>query len=160
MEERPQPPAADAPVGEALPPPEAPLRIRSKIWLEDAAGGLVFGTGRLRILEAVSLHGSILAAARELRMSYRAVWGKIKVTEERLGLPLLTRQIGGLQGGGSALTPAGEQFVVRFRALQARIQRAADDLFAEARAPALPNPCPDGVRRGRGDMETQDPEAD
>jgi molybdate transport system regulatory protein len=29
------------------------LRIRSKIWIEDQTGKVIFGQGRLKILEAV-----------------------------------------------------------------------------------------------------------
>jgi molybdate transport system regulatory protein len=113
------------------------LVIRSKIWIEDENQGLIFGSGRLRILDAVERHGSILAAAKELHMSYRAVWGKIKATEDRLGVPLLARQVGGAQGGGSELTPLGKELVERFRRLQALIQNAADTLFEDFLAGGL-----------------------
>ena len=50
------------------------LVVKSKIWIEDEKREVVFGSGRLRILDAIEKHGSILAAAKELGMSYRAVW--------------------------------------------------------------------------------------
>ncbi|PIU32322.1 MAG: ModE family transcriptional regulator, partial [Syntrophobacteraceae bacterium CG07_land_8_20_14_0_80_61_8] len=102
------------------------LSVKSKIWIEDDAGQVVFGAGRLRILDAIARHGSILAAARELRMSYRAVWGKIKATEERLGRPLLARKVGGARGGGSELTPLGQTLLARFRQLRSLTEGAAD----------------------------------
>lgn len=107
------------------------LSIKSKIWIEDGAGHVVFGSGRLRILDAVERHGSILGAAKELHMSYRAVWGKIKATEQRLGRPLLTRKVGGARGGGSELTPLGKALVARFRHLQALTEEAADSMFQD-----------------------------
>lgn len=107
------------------------LAIKSKIWIEDDNGKVVFGAGRLRILSAVERHGSILAAAKELGMSYRAVWGKIKATEDRLGKPLLTRKVGGAKGGGSDITPLGKNLVDRFRQLQQMSESAADDLFKD-----------------------------
>ena len=107
------------------------LAVKSKIWIEDEKGDVVFGSGRLRILSAVEKHGSILAAAKELRMSYRAVWGKIKATEERLGQPLLNKRAGGARGGGSELTPLGKALVERFRQLQTLTETAADDLFKD-----------------------------
>jgi molybdate transport system regulatory protein len=116
----------------------AKLVIRSKIWIENGDGGLIFGSGRLRILDAVERHGSILAAAKELHMSYRAVWGKIKATEERLGALLLARQVGGAQGGGSDLTPLGKDLVERFRRLQSLTQHAADTLFEDFLAGNFP----------------------
>jgi len=58
--------------------------IHSKIWIEDEDGHVVFGEGRYRILEAVDRLQSLQAAAGELKMSYRALWGRIKASEERL----------------------------------------------------------------------------
>jgi molybdate transport system regulatory protein len=105
------------------------LKIKSKIWIEDENGKIIFGSGRVRILSAVEEHGSILAAAKHLEMSYRAVWGKIKATEQRLGHPLLVRKTGGAQGGGSELTPLGKVLVEQFRRLQDQTEAAANSLF-------------------------------
>ncbi len=105
--------------------------IRSKIWIADESGEVVFGSGRARILQAIQERGSILSAAKELNMSYRAVWGKIKATEDRLGQPLLERRIGGAKGGGSELTPLGKALVERFRHLQKLTETAADTLFQD-----------------------------
>lgn len=114
------------------------LVVKSKIWIEDENGGLIFGSGRLRMLDAIERLGSILAAAKELSMSYRAVWGKIKATEERLGRMLLARQVGGAQGGGSELTPLGKELVERFRKLQTMAQEDADHLFEDFFAEDFP----------------------
>lgn len=108
------------------------FRIRSKIWIEDNNGKVIFGPGRLKILEAVVHHGSIHAAAKELKMSYRAVWGKIKNTEERLGKLLLIRQIGGTSGGGSEITPLCNKLIEKFSALQAHVETEVDNLFEQS----------------------------
>lgn len=105
------------------------LTVKSKIWIEDENGDVVFGSGRLLILSAVEDHGSILAAAKALGMSYRAVWGKIKATEDRLGQPLLTKRTGGSHGGGSELTPFARALIERFRHLDNLIRTTSDTLF-------------------------------
>jgi len=110
---------------------EDQLVIRSKIWIEDQEGKVVFGSGRLKILDAVERHGSILAASKEMNMSYRAVWGKIQATEARLGQPLLYRKAGGARGGGSQLTPLGKTLVERFRQLQKLTETTANGLFQD-----------------------------
>jgi molybdate transport system regulatory protein len=107
------------------------LTIKSKIWIEDANGAVVFGAGRLKILDEVERLGSLNSAAKALHMSYRAAWGKIRATEERLGLPLLTRRTGGSEGGGSELTPFGKAVVKRFRELQTTTEANADELFRD-----------------------------
>lgn len=107
------------------------LLVHCKVWVEDETGELVFGAGRLRILEAVDRSGSILGAAKELGMSYSAVWGKIHATEQRLGRAVLKKKIGGPKGGGSALTPFAKQLLERFRALEDRTQEAAERIFED-----------------------------
>jgi molybdate transport system regulatory protein len=83
----------------------------------------------MRILKAIQKCGSLNAAAKELKMSYRAVWGKIKVTEEALGKPLLIKSQGGSAGGGSTLTPYAHTLMDRYRTLSHIIDTQADDLF-------------------------------
>ncbi|MFY9942176.1 MAG: LysR family transcriptional regulator [Desulfobacterales bacterium] len=111
--------------------------IRSKVWIEDEDGKVIFGLGRLRMLEAIGRHGSIQAAAKELKMSYRALWGRIKATEERLGASLLVKSIGGAAGGGSQLTPLALRLVAQFRQLNRRIAADSDGLFERAFAVQL-----------------------
>jgi molybdate transport system regulatory protein len=107
------------------------LSIRSKRWVADGSGKVVFGLGRLKILDAIKRNGSILAASKELGMSYRAVWGRIKATEDRLGYPLLTRNIGGKTGGGSQLTSFALELMERFRKLHRLVAEESDKLFEE-----------------------------
>ncbi|MGA3115052.1 MAG: LysR family transcriptional regulator [Syntrophobacteraceae bacterium] len=107
------------------------LSVKSKVWIEDENGQVVFGTGRLYILQAVTRQGSIHAAAQELQMSYRAVWGKIRATEKRLGRDLLDRKTGGLRGGGSKLTPFAGEIIERFEKLHDLTRASADELFRD-----------------------------
>ncbi len=117
--------------GMKMPKKSKNLAIKSKIWIEDEKGGMVFGLGRLRILGAIENYGSILAASKSLNMSYRAAWGKIKTTEQRLGKPLLTRQVGGVSGGGSQLTPFAKALVKKFEYLQSLVETEVDLFFEE-----------------------------
>jgi molybdate transport system regulatory protein len=105
------------------------LTVKSKIWIANGKGEVVFGEGRLKILKAVDRSGSILGAATELHMSYRAVWGKIKASEDRLGKQLLTKQTGGKHGGGSVLTPFAKTLIESFRHLEALIKTTTDVMF-------------------------------
>ncbi len=94
----------------------------------------MFGLGRLKILDAVDRLGSIQGAAKELKMSYRAIWGRIKATEERLNRPLLIRNIGGRTGGGSQLTPFALDLLIHFRHLHHRIITLSDSEFKKTMA--------------------------
>ena len=99
--------------------------IHSKIWIEDEHGNVMFGEGRYRILEAVDRLQSLQQAAVELKMSYRALWGRVKASEERLGQPLVARE-----GRGSRLTPYARNLMIRYQELQKRIRQEADTAFA------------------------------
>lgn len=98
--------------------------VRSKIWIEDGNGKVAFGLGRFRILEAIDRLGSMNSAAEELAMSYRAVWGRIRESENRIGRQLVVRK-----GKGSALTPFARILLKQFVALNIRLQQEADTIF-------------------------------
>jgi molybdate transport system regulatory protein len=111
---------------------ESPFRIKSKIWVEDANGKVVFGLGRYRILEAVRRLGSLQAAAQELKMSYRAIWARVSATEERLGKPLLIRE-----PQGSRLTPLGETLLKQFQRLLKIVEIESDSVYKDLMAAYL-----------------------
>lgn len=108
-----------------------PLFSRSKVWLQDEDGNVIFGAGRLRILKAIKRNGSIHAAAKDLKIGYRAVWARIHATEDRLGKKLLEKKIGGASGGGSELTSLAEFLIEQFTIIQNRIEKETDKLFQE-----------------------------
>jgi len=103
-----------------------PDRLRSKLWIEDGEGKVVFGLGRYRILDAIERLGSLQAAARDLRMSYRAVWCRVKASEERLGKALVIRE-----GRGSRLTPLAVKLMKQFRRIQTVVEKESDDVYAD-----------------------------
>lgn len=86
------------------------MKLRCKLWMEKN-GEQVFGEGIYRLLVFVDKHGSINKASQEENMSYRQAWGKIKQIEDRLGVKLLHRRIGGKSGGGAELTREGKKLV-------------------------------------------------
>jgi molybdate transport system regulatory protein len=107
------------------------FQIRSKVWIEDTSGNVIFGLGRFKILKAIDRCGSLNAAAKELKMSYRGLWGKIKTTEKSLGAPLLIKNAGGSAGGGSTLTPLAHKLMQNFKELHDSVNREADNLFED-----------------------------
>lgn len=69
---------------------------------------MLFGQGRLGLLSALDELGSLSAAAKSLGMSYRAAWGRLKASEERLGLKL-TQASGA--GRGLVLSDEGKRLL-------------------------------------------------
>ncbi len=102
-------------------------KLRSKIWLEDR--GKVFGDGPCELLEKVDRMGSLRKAAADMKMSYRQAWDLIRMLEENLGFPLMERQAGGSQGGGSFLTREGRTLMLRYREFRREAGTSLDLLF-------------------------------
>ena len=84
--------------------------LRTHLWFE-TSGGMFFGMGRVLLIQKVKELGSLNKAAKELGMSYRAAWGKIKASEEVLGKPLLVKVEG---RKGFVLSDAGETLLKSF----------------------------------------------
>lgn len=69
------------------------INIKHKIWLEKD-GRVLFGHGRDKLLKAIEECQSLNAAAKKLNMSYRAAWGRLKASEDRMGCKLVEHQQG------------------------------------------------------------------
>ncbi len=103
-----------------MPEPSHKLSIRI-----DLASGARIGPGKVLLLEAIARTGSISAAGRALRMSYRRAWELVEDLNRTLGIPVVTTAAGGSGGGGATLTPAGEAVVGHYRAIEAATAAAA-----------------------------------
>ena len=91
----------------------------------DLAGGARIGPGKVALLEEIARSGSISAAGRALRMSYRRAWELVEDLNTHLGTPVVSTSAGGTGGGGARLTAAGQAVVDAYRALQAHVDEAA-----------------------------------
>ncbi|MCF8109817.1 MAG: LysR family transcriptional regulator [Desulfohalobiaceae bacterium] len=101
-----------------------PFTARSKVWIENADREVVLGPGRYRILDAIQRLGSLQAAAKELRMGYKALWARITATERRLGLVLLEKD-----RTGSRLPPEAEVLMQRYRRMNRLVNTECDEVF-------------------------------
>ena len=102
------------------------FRVRSKIWIENEQGKLIIGTGRVRILEAILESGSMNKAARKLKQPFRAVWGKVKATEERCGFRVVETT-----NAGSKLTKEGLELLLAYNRFRNRCEDYVNDQFNE-----------------------------
>lgn len=103
------------------------LEPRCKIWIE-YKNRIVFGAGRLNILQEISKCGSIKNAAARLGMSYRTAWGKITATEKQLGIELLAKQAGGSHSG-SELKPEAKRIIDAYINFENEANQAIEQLF-------------------------------
>ncbi len=79
------------------------------------------------LLQAVSTHGSISAAARALGLSYRHVWGELKRWEQELGNELVLWE----KGQAARLSEFGAKLMWAERQAQARLAPQIEALRAE-----------------------------
>lgn len=103
------------------------LKPRTRLWIQDEKGSIIFGTGRVRILKAIDRTGSMNQAAKEMGMSYRTIWGKMHDTQKRLGVNLI--ETGAGQKRGSKLTAEGRRLIERFETWHDQTVASADKLF-------------------------------
>jgi molybdate transport system regulatory protein len=96
--------------------------LRLHVWLE-LENGHFFGLGRAQLLDRIKQHGSLRKAAADMHMSYRAAWGKIKNSEEVMGVKLVEKMGG--NKSGYRLTEHGEKIMKDFLAWYAQVERQA-----------------------------------
>jgi molybdate transport system regulatory protein len=84
----------------------------------DLASGAQIGPGKIAVLEEIARAGSISAAGRALKMSYRRTWELVEDLNQSLGTPVVETAAGGSGGGGAVLTKAGKAVVSSYRAIE------------------------------------------
>lgn len=96
--------------------------VRLHIWLENGES-VVFGSGRVMLLDMVERHGSLRKAANAIGMSYQAAWSKLRATERTLGVRLVEPV--GAKRDGSRLTEHGRLLRDRFRRWFEQVENCA-----------------------------------
>jgi molybdate transport system regulatory protein len=91
----------------------------------DLASGARIGPGKVALLEEIARSGSISAAGRVLKMSYRRAWELVEDLNRHLGTAVVSTAAGGSGGGGARLTEAGEALVTEYRAIETATTAAA-----------------------------------
>lgn len=109
-------------------PPKRRVRLAYRVWLEE--GGLsAFAPDTYALLSGVATIGSLRQAAKQLGLSYSKARHLANQAEERLGMQLIERRVGGPVGGGSAPTAAGRELGERFGAFLAEAERHLEELY-------------------------------
>lgn len=83
----------------------------------DLPGGRRFGPGKAALLRAIEHHGSLSAAAQSLGMSYPRAMKLVHEMNTSFREPLVHKQHGGADRGGSTLTPSGTEVLAEYMAI-------------------------------------------
>lgn len=76
----------------------------------DEQNRIIMGEGRKEILETIEKTGSINQTAKIMKMSYKGVWSRIKVTEEYLNMSIVHTD----RKMGSRLTEEGKELLKKY----------------------------------------------
>lgn len=94
--------------------PQARLRVRVQF-----GDGFAIGPGKADLLQAVAETGSISAAARGMKMSYRRAWLLIDAMNRCFRELVVDTATGGKGGGGARITSFGRLVLKDFRTMEA-----------------------------------------
>lgn len=95
------------------------------------APGIAIGPGKADLLEGIRDTGSIAAAGRRMRMSYKRAWQLVEELNRSFRGPLVESSKGGPGGGGARLTRTGDIVLARYaRMREAATMAVAIDLAA------------------------------
>jgi molybdate transport system regulatory protein len=97
-------------------------RLRLRILFGEDA---MLGPGKAELLEGIRETGSIAAAGRRMRMSYKRAWMLVEEMNAAFAAPLVSSARGGQGGGGAHLTETGEEVLRLYRIVEATATQAA-----------------------------------
>jgi len=100
--------------------PKIGYTIQANVWVEKD-GELYIGGGRATLLEKLDQLGSISAAARAMKLTYRNAWLWIDAMNRLAPSPLVEKITGGAGGGHAQLTDEGRQAIAQYRKLRAKL---------------------------------------
>lgn len=103
--------------------------LEARIWMKKSDKNYL-GKGRIELLERIREHGSIFAAAKAMKMSYKAAWDLVDAMNKLSASPLVEKTSGGKGGGGTILTQKGHQVIEAFKLLMSKHQQFLD-IFEE-----------------------------
>jgi molybdate transport system regulatory protein len=103
----------------------AKLRLKSSQWIVDEDDNAIIGKGRMEILDNIEKTGSINQTAKMMKMSYKAVWSKIKATEKHLNTVIVHTD----RKEGSRLSTEGRELLEKYRLLKKKCLSADDSIF-------------------------------
>ena len=103
----------------------AQFKLKSSQWIVDQDNNIIIGEGRAQILENIEKTGSINQTAKMMKMSYKAVWSKIKATEKHLNTCIVHTD----RKEGSHLSRDGKGLLEKYKRLKVKCISADDKIF-------------------------------
>lgn len=93
------------------------MELASKLTLE-MLGEPFLLEKRIELLHAIDTYGSISKAAKAVPMSYKSAWDAIDTMNALSPQPIVCREIGGKDGGGTTITEYGKHLLENYALLK------------------------------------------
>jgi molybdate transport system regulatory protein len=97
----------------------------------DFAENSNIGPGKISLLEAIQTHGSVSAAARTMKMSYRRAWLLLESLNQAFSDRVSVNSVGGVGGGGVQITPFGALLIKRYREIELRFNELSNEYLKD-----------------------------
>ena len=93
------------------------MYVKGRFWVRKD-GKNFLGEGRVELLKNIQQTGSIMGAAKAMKMSYKAAWDDVDAMNSLSDTPLVARAKGGKKGGGTTLTKEALELLDYFDLVQ------------------------------------------
>lgn len=107
------------------------LMVKTKTWLTNSEGAILFGKGKTELLECIDKTGSILKAAGVMGLNYKKAWVHLSDLQTNAGEELVIKRQGRSESSGTKLTPRAKELMNNFEILQKDIENYANKRFKE-----------------------------
>lgn len=105
--------------------------VKTKTWIENSDGELLFGKGKTEVLETIAETGSISKAAEILGMNYKKCWNHLQILSKNMNEELVISKTGGGESAGTTLNPRAYELINAYKQLQRDIEDYANKRFKE-----------------------------
>jgi molybdopterin-guanine dinucleotide biosynthesis protein B len=101
------------------------LKLQSSQRIVNENNQIVMAEGRMALLEHIVQTGSINQAAKQMKMSYKSAWSKIRSTEKHLKVKIVSSD----KATGTHLTDAGKELLQKYRQVKEQCLAVDDAAF-------------------------------
>lgn len=105
--------------------------VKTKTWIENADGDLLFGKGKTELLELIAQTGSLLHASKIMGINYKKAWTHLQVLQKNSQEDLVVTKQGRSKDSGTKLTPRAIELMENYSLLQKDIEEYANKRFKE-----------------------------
>ncbi len=107
------------------------LQVKTKTWIANKDGEILFGKGKTELLECIDKTGSILKAAGMMGINYKKAWVHLDTLQTNAGEQLVIKRQGRSENSGTRLTERAKELMKNYEILQKDIENYANKRFKE-----------------------------